>query len=111
MSVRAADILGIDRFTPPTNARLAKLYEAKRADKGDSWTAHERKISAYDLTLAPHNSVTLAAEFAPTEVERAAIWHAVDTVNDATMRYFARELGQARRGRGGKDCQAPFFVA
>ncbi|GEN61484.1 hypothetical protein ANI02nite_33680 [Acetobacter nitrogenifigens DSM 23921 = NBRC 105050] len=103
MSARAADVLGIDRFTPPTNAQLANLYEAKRADNGEAWSAHDRKISAYDLTLAPHKSVTLAAEFATTEAERAAIWHAIDTANDATMRYVARELGQARRGRGGKD--------
>ncbi|MBO1360326.1 relaxase domain-containing protein [Acetobacter sacchari] len=103
LSARAADVLGIDRFSPPTNEQLANLYEAKRADNGEAWSAHGRKISAYDLTLAPHKSVTLAAEFATTEAERAAIWHAIDTANDATMRYVARELGQARRGRGGKD--------
>ncbi|WP_029604388.1 MobF family relaxase [Kozakia baliensis] len=98
-----ADVLGIDRFSPPQNEQLARLYEGRRADNGEPWSAHERKISAYDLTLAPHKSVTLAAEFASTPAESAAIWHAIDRAGDATMRYVARELGKARRGDGGKD--------
>lgn len=103
MPWRAAEALGIDRFKPPTREQLSRLYEAKRADNGEEWSAHQRKISAYDLTLAPHKSVTLAAEFAETDAERAAIWHAMQVANDETMRYVARELGLARRGRGGKD--------
>lgn len=100
MPWRAAEALGIDRFKPPSREQLSRLYEAKRADNGEEWSAHQRKISAYDLTLAPHKSVTLAAEFAETDAERAAIWHAMQVANDETMRYVARELGLARRGRG-----------
>ena len=45
---------------------LDRLFEAKRGDTGETWTEQKRKVSAYDLTLAPHKSVTLAAEFAAT---------------------------------------------
>ncbi|MBV1835391.1 MobF family relaxase [Novacetimonas pomaceti] len=103
MQPKIAAVLGIDPRTPPKNVQLNRLFEAKRADNGDDWSRNARKISAYDLTLAPHKSVTLAAEFAPTEAERAAIWHAIDQANDATMLYVAREIGFARRGHGGEN--------
>lgn len=103
MKPEIAAALGIDPTTPPKNEQLSRLFEAKRADNGEDWSKNVRKISAYDLTLAPHKSVTLAAEFAPTEAERAAIWHAINQANDATMRYVAREIGFARRGHGGED--------
>ncbi|WP_308721276.1 MobF family relaxase [Komagataeibacter xylinus] len=111
MRPEIAAALGIDPKTPPKNAQLNRLFEAKRADNGDDWSRNARKISAYDLTLAPHKSVTLAAEFAPTEAERAAIWHAIDRANDATMLYVAREIGFARRGHGGEDGANPGEVA
>jgi hypothetical protein len=106
-----ARALGIDHTRLPTNQELDRLFEAKRADTGEAWSQHHREISAYDLTVAPHKSVTLAAEFAATPAEGAAIWTAVDRANDATMRYVARELGWARRGRGGKDGADPGAVA
>ncbi|WP_291366544.1 MobF family relaxase [Acetobacter sp. UBA5411] len=102
MSERMAEALGVDRRQPPTMQTLARLFEAKRADTGEAWSAAKRKISAYDLTMAPHKSVTLAAEFAPTKAENAAFWHAMQKANDDTMRYVARELGHARRGHGGE---------
>jgi len=111
MSQRMAEALGVDRFAPPSAETLARLFEAKRADNGEAWSKHDRKISAYDLTLAPHKSVTLAAEFAPTQAESAAIVHAVQNANDATMRYVAQELGYARRGHGGEDGADPGEVA
>ncbi|WP_264784664.1 relaxase domain-containing protein, partial [Gluconobacter cerinus] len=58
-----------------------------------------------------HKSVTLAAEFAPTQAEGAAIWNAVQRANDATMQYVARELGFARRGHGGEDGEEAGEVA
>ncbi|WP_265000727.1 relaxase domain-containing protein, partial [Komagataeibacter europaeus] len=71
MKPEIAAVLGIDPTIPPKNGQLNRLFEAKRADDGEDWSKNARKISAYDLTLAPHKSVTLAAEFAPTEAERA----------------------------------------
>ena len=64
MPVAVAEALGIDPLRPPQDADLERLFEAKRADTGEVWSRHKRTISAYDLTIAPHKSVTLAAEFA-----------------------------------------------
>ena len=95
--------LGIDPTRPPTNEALDRLFEAKRADSGEKWSKQHRKISAFDFQTAPHKSVTLAAEFAEAPAEAAAIWHAMDRANDATMRLIARDLGWARRGKGGEE--------
>ncbi|GBQ25715.1 conjugal exonuclease V subunit alpha [Acetobacter estunensis NRIC 0472] len=103
MPAKVAAALGIDASKPPKNAELSKLFEASNAQTGEAWSDAQRKISAYDLTMAPHKSITLAAEFAPTAAEGAAIWHAIDKANDDTMGYVARELGYARRGHGGED--------
>jgi hypothetical protein len=42
-----------------------------------------------------------SSRIARTEIERAAIWHAIQTANDATMRYVVREVGWTRSGKGG----------
>ena len=110
MPENVARALGVDARTMPKDADLDRLFEAKRADTGEAWTEHKRKVSAYDLTLAPHKSVTLAAEFAATPAESAMIWHAIDRANDATMRYVAREVGWARKGKGGEDGAEPGAV-
>lgn len=107
LSQAVADALGVGRRSMPMNEDLARLFEAKRADTGEAWSKHKREISAYDLTMAPHKSVTLAAEFAPTDAERAAIWHAIVRANDETMRYVAKEIGWARKGHGGEDGADP----
>ncbi|UZO94698.1 MobF family relaxase [Roseomonas mucosa] len=107
MPQAVAEALGIDPTRMPKDDQLDRLFEAKRADTGEAWSSQERKISAYDLTMAPHKSVTLAAEFAATPAESAAIWHAIDKANDATMRYVARELGWARKGKGGEEGADP----
>ena len=102
-----AATLGIDPSRMPKDEQLDRLFEAKRADTGEAWSGQERKISAYDLTMAPHKSVTLAAEFAATAAESAAIWHAIDRANDETMRYVARELGLGPQGQGwGGGCRS-----
>ena len=106
-----AEALGIDPSHPPRDAELDRLFEAKRADTGGTWSDQRRTNSAYDLTLAPHKSVTLAAEFAASPAETAMIRHAVDRAGDATMRYVARELGWARLGHGGQDGAEPGAVA
>ncbi len=108
MAPEAADALGIDPTRAPTDAELDRLFEARRADTGEKWpTTRPREISAYDLTLAPHKSVSLAAEFAASPAEAAAIWAAIDGASDDTMRYVAREVGWARKGAGGKDGADP----
>jgi TrwC relaxase len=110
MAASVAQALGVDHRTMPKNEDLDRLFEAKRADTGEAWSEHKRKVSAYDLTLAPHKSVTLAAEFAATAAESAMIWHAIDRANDATMRYVEREVGWARKGKGGEEGADPGAV-
>ena len=111
LSSEAAAALGIDRLSMPKNDELDRLFEAKRADSGEAWSKHKRDISAYDLVLTPHKSIALAAEFASSAAESAMVWHAIDRANDATMRYVARELGWARKGKGGEDGAEPGEVA
>ena len=111
MPQSVATALGIDPSQMPKDEQLDRLFEAKRADNGEAWSQHDRKISGLDLTMAPHKSITLAAEFAATPAESASIWHAIDKANDATMRYVARELGWARKGKGGEEGADPGAVA
>ena len=110
MPYAAARALGIDSTRMPKDKELDRLFAGKRADTGEAWSGHEREISAYDFTFSPHKSVTLAAEFARTPAESAAIWNAIDRANDAAMRYVARELGWARKGKGGEDGADPGAV-
>lgn len=110
MSIEAAKALGINPRLMPRDEELDRLFEGRRADNGETWSQHDRKLSAYDFTASPHKSVSLAAEFAPSAAEQAAIWHAIDRANDATMRYVAREIGWARKGAGGEDGVDPGAV-
>ena len=110
MPADAAKALGINPRLMPRDEELDRLFEGRRADNGEAWSKHDRKLSAYDFTASPHKSVSLAAEFAPTATEQSAIWHAIDRANDATMRYIAREIGWARKGAGGEDGADPGAV-
>ncbi|WP_034998993.1 MobF family relaxase [Beijerinckia mobilis] len=98
-----AKAVGIDPSQMPTSEVLDRLFEGKRGDNGEQWSKQERKLSGFDFTFSPHKSVTLAAEFAATPAESAAIWNAIDRANDAAMRYAAGRLGFARRGKGGEE--------
>ena len=102
MPAEAAEALGINPRLMPRDVEMDRLFEGRRADNGEAWSKHDRKVSAYDFTASPHKSVTLAAEFAPMAAEGAAIWHCIDRAHDAAMRYIARELGWARKGAGGR---------
>ena len=64
---------------------MARLFEGRRADTGEAWSKHPRKLSGFDMVFSPHKSVTLAAEFAATPAESAAIWNAMDRANDRAM--------------------------
>jgi hypothetical protein len=89
---------------------MSRLFEARRADTGEPWSQHKRKLSGFDLVFSPHKSISLAAEFAGAPAESAAYWNAVDRANDRAMRYVAHELGWARKGAGGKDGADPGAV-
>jgi len=101
MAHSAAKALGIDPRHAPTPQQLGRLYEGKLADTGEQWAGNKREISAYDFTFSPHKSVTLAAEFAKSPAETAAIRAAISRANDDAMRYIAQEIGWARKGKAG----------
>jgi hypothetical protein len=101
---------GIDTHHMPRDADLTRLFEARRADTGEAWSVQKRKLSGFDMVFSPHKSVTLAAEFAATPAESAAIWNAIDRASDGAMRYVAQVLGWARKGSGGEDGADPGAV-
>ena len=105
-----AKAAGIDARHMPRDADLARLFEGRRADTGEAWSKHKRKLSGFDLVFSPHKSVTLAAEFARTPAESAAIWNAIDRASDGAMRHVAQTLGWARKGAGGQDGAEPGAV-
>jgi hypothetical protein len=105
-----AKAIGIDPRKMPRDAEMSRLFEGRRADSGEAWSNHNRKLSGLDLVFSPHKSVTLAAEFAPTAAEAALLWNAVDRAADRAMRYVAHEVGWARKGAGGGDGADPGAV-
>ena len=105
-----ARAIGIDPRKMPRDAEMSRLFEARRADTGEAWSRHTRKLSGFDLVFSPHKSVSLAAEFAATPSESAALWNAVDRAADRAMRYAAQVLGWARKGAGGEDGADPGAV-
>jgi hypothetical protein len=102
MDPRVAAALGIaSARTDPRDGQLDALFEARRADTGEDWSKHVRKNSGFDFVFAPHKSVSLAAEFAPTEAERQMIRNAIHAASDDALRYAAQDLGYARKGHAG----------
>ena len=105
-----AEAIGIDPRLMPRDAEMSRLFEGRRADTGEAWSQHKRKLSGLDLVFSPHKSVSLAAEFAATPAESAAFWNAVDRANDRAMRFVAQDVGWARKGAGGEDGADPGAV-
>jgi hypothetical protein len=103
MDPRLAAALGIaSTRAAPRDGQLDALFEARRADTGEDWSQHVRKNSGFDFVFAPHKSVSLAAEFAPTEAERQMIRNAIHAASDDALRYAAHDLGFARKGHAGE---------
>ena len=103
MDPRVAAALGIaSARAAPRDGQLDALFEARRADTGEDWSQHVRKNSGFDFVFAPHKSVSLAAEFAPTEAERQMIRNAIHGASDDALRYAAHDLGFARKGHAGE---------
>ncbi len=105
-----AEAAGIDPRRMPRDADMSRLFEGRRADTGEAWSKHKRKLSGFDFVFSPHKSVSLAAEFAATPAESASILNAMDRANDSAMRHAAQILGWARKGAGGQDGSDPGAV-
>ncbi len=103
MSPAVAAALGIAKTrADPRDDELDALFEARRADNGADWSKHVRTNSGFDFVFAPHKSVSLAAEFAPTEAERQLIRNAIHAAGNDALRYASRDLGVARKGHAGE---------
>jgi hypothetical protein len=103
MAPSVAAALGIAKTrSDPRDGELDALFEARRADTGADWSEHVRKNSGFDFVFAPHKSVSLAAEFAPTEAERRMIRNAIHAASDDALRYASIDLGVARKGHAGE---------
>jgi hypothetical protein len=105
-----AEAIGINPAEAPRDKELVRLFEGKRADNGEAWSDHKRKLSGFDIVFSPDKSVSLAAEFAPTAAERALIWQSLSRASDRAMRYLAQEIGWARSGHQGSDGAEPGAV-
>jgi hypothetical protein len=103
MAPSVAAALGLASLrSDPRDGQLDALFEARRADNGADWSEHVRKNSGFDFVFAPHKSVSLAAEFAPTEAEKLLIRNAIHAASDDALRYASRDLGVARKGHAGE---------
>jgi hypothetical protein len=103
MAPSVAAALGLASIrSDPRDGQLDALFEARRADNGADWSEHVRKNSGFDFVFAPHKSVSLAAEFAPTEAEKLLIRNAIHAASDDALRYASRDLGVARKGHAGE---------
>jgi hypothetical protein len=119
MDPRLAQLLGLDLNRSPSRDEIANLLSGQRADgqpiPGKHYaqlrvttdpTTGKRKesvpIAFVDLCFSADKSVALAWAFAPTEAEGNAIAQAHRDAVERAMAYIAREIGQARKGRGGQ---------
>ena len=106
MDPRVAAALGIaSARAAPRDGQLDALFEARRADTGEDWSQHVRKNSGFDFVFAPHKSVSLAAEFAPTEAERQMIRRPFTP--RATTRSAPPPTTSASPGKGMREKRAP----
>jgi hypothetical protein len=69
-SGQVANAIGIDHRQMPRDFEMSRLFEARRADTGEAWSQHKRKLSGFDLVFSPHKSISLAVEFAATPAGR-----------------------------------------
>ena len=106
MDPRVADLLRLDPNRTPTRDEMAYVLAGRRAD-GSSMPGQLRQIAYIDLCFSADKSVALAWAFAPTEAERNAVAQAHRDAVEAAMAYVAVEIGQARRGKAGRDGAEP----
>jgi hypothetical protein len=108
MDPMVARRLGIDQNRPLARDQVAHLLAGKRADgkpiegKSKQGPTENKSRNGYiDLCFSADKSVSLAWAFAPTEAERNIIMQAHRDAVDSAMRYVEKELGHARKGKGG----------
>jgi len=109
--VRFAKALGAENGKAATETEKANILAGLTAS-GElldllAWrqvVSHARTPVGYiDFTFSADKSVSLAWAFAPTEAERNSIAQAHREAVHAAMLHLAVTIGQARKGKGGKD--------
>jgi conjugative relaxase-like TrwC/TraI family protein len=111
MHPRLAARLGIDPCRSLSAEELANLLAGRRTDGREIDGASKPKtISFVDCCFSADKSVSLAWAFAPTEAERNQIVQAHRDAVQSAMAYVSEQLGQARKGNGGKDGYEPGHV-
>jgi len=109
--VRFAKALGAENGKAVTETDQANILAGLTASGEPldvlAWrqaVSHARTPLGYiDFTFSADKSVSLAWAFAPTEAERNLIAQAHREAVHATMLHLAETVGQARKGKGGKD--------
>jgi len=65
------------------------------------------RIGYIDFTFSAPKSLSVACAFAPTNAERAMLHQAHTDAIERVMQTIEREIGRARKGKGGKDGYEP----
>lgn len=105
---KVADLLGIKAGEALSEEQVTHILTGLRADgqaipgkQIQAPTKDRTRIAYADFTLSAPKSVSLSILFAPTEAERARLDRAHRKAVDQTMALIAKEIGLARKGRGG----------
>ena len=106
MDPAMAALLKLDPNRTPNRDEIAHVLAGQRAD-GEAMPGQARQVAYIDLCFSADKSVALAWAFAPTEAERNAVAQAHRDAVEAAMAYVAAEIGQARRGKAGRDGVEP----
>jgi hypothetical protein len=73
----------------PRDAQMARLFEARRADTGQPWSRHKRKLSGFELVFAPQQ-IRQPPPSLPQPGRRVP---QSGMASDRAMRYVAHVLG------------------
>ena len=113
-----AERLGIDPNRNMRTEEVAGILAGLRADgqpiEGrQAWagTKTKARLSFVDLVFSPDKTVSISIALAENRAERAVVDGCHSEAVDLTMAHIAKELGFARRGRGGKDGADPAHIA
>lgn len=112
---RFLELYGVPRDREASEDELAAIAAGRRADGTEQrlgvlsqgLAASRARIGYVDLCWSADKSVSLAWAFAPTEAERNIIAQAHRDAVSAALLYVEAEIGQARKGKGGRDGAEP----
>jgi hypothetical protein len=112
---RFLELYGVPQGREASEEELAQIRAGRRADGTEQrlgplsqgLTASRARIGYVDLCWSADKSVSLAWAFAPTEAERNIIAQAHRDAVSSALLYVEAEIGQARKGKAGRDGAEP----